>query len=195
MSDQQSGSAPNRSPPRERERSPPRRRSRSRSRSPPRGGGGGGSGKLTGIAARWNERGFGFIKPDDGGEVIAAPVFALGRPRHKTRVLNAPTPQPAACAPRCRPALSFAVARVPFATEEKLLIDGLFAGRAVLAPLPRGTPTPRAGERARVVLVGRGSSATRLCSSGLCSLPKSCSGGLKNMLSNPKPLGARCSLS
>ena len=59
-------------PPRDRERgrdrSPPRRsRSRSRSRSPRRGGGG--SGKSKGTAARWNERGFGFIKPDDGSEV------------------------------------------------------------------------------------------------------------------------------
>mmetsp|Transcript_12290 Transcript_12290/g.30605 ORF Transcript_12290/g.30605 Transcript_12290/m.30605 type:complete len:193 (-) Transcript_12290:317-895(-) len=64
------------------------RRDRSRSRSPYRdggrdreggggrggsvtsgGGGGGGGGKDQGVALRWNaERGFGFIKPDDGGE-------------------------------------------------------------------------------------------------------------------------------
>ena len=43
-------------------------RGRSRSRSPGRGGGGGG-GKMTGVALRWNAKGFGFIKPDDGGEV------------------------------------------------------------------------------------------------------------------------------
>merc|ERR1719424_2485979 len=39
---------------------------RDRSRSPQRGGGGGG--KAGGTALRWNEKGFGFIKPHDGGE-------------------------------------------------------------------------------------------------------------------------------
>ncbi|EOD23078.1 hypothetical protein EMIHUDRAFT_308423 [Emiliania huxleyi CCMP1516] len=41
----------------------------SRSRSPARGGGGGApGGKAPGIPCRWNERGFGFIKPEEGGE-------------------------------------------------------------------------------------------------------------------------------
>ena len=54
---------------RSRSRSPPRR-SRSRSRDGARGGGGGGGGgKSTGVALRWQaDRGFGFIKPDDGGD-------------------------------------------------------------------------------------------------------------------------------
>ena len=39
---------------------------RSRSRSPARNAGG--SDKASGIALRWNEKGFGFIKPNDGGE-------------------------------------------------------------------------------------------------------------------------------
>ena len=63
--------------PRMGDRSPPRderprsRSPRRRSRSPPRdGGGGGGGGKVTGIAARWNDRGFGFIKPNDGSDDV-----------------------------------------------------------------------------------------------------------------------------
>ena len=69
----------------ERERDDRRSRSRSRSprrssRSPPRdngGGGGGGAGFQTGIACRWNERGFGFIKPEQGDEDIFCHVSAI----------------------------------------------------------------------------------------------------------------------
>ena len=53
------------------------RRSRSRSRSRSRGrdcgdggGGDGGAGQQKGIACRWNDRGFGFIKPNDGSEDV-----------------------------------------------------------------------------------------------------------------------------
>ncbi|ETW02513.1 hypothetical protein H310_06009 [Aphanomyces invadans] len=46
----------------------PRRNDRSRSRSPDRDQGN--SKRKTGIAARWNEKGFGFIKPDDGSEDV-----------------------------------------------------------------------------------------------------------------------------
>merc|ERR1711934_1342856 len=59
---------------RSRSRSPPREeRRRSRSRSP-RGGEGG---KLTGVACRWNDRGFGFIKPNDGGEDLFCHVSSI----------------------------------------------------------------------------------------------------------------------
>jgi cold shock CspA family protein len=55
------------------------RRSRSRGRDdPPRGGGGGGGNtRLKGEAARWNPRGFGFIKPLDGGEDLFCHVSGI----------------------------------------------------------------------------------------------------------------------
>ena len=57
---------------RDRSRSRSPRRSRSRSRSPARNPGYGGSpprgDRKTGVAGRWNPRGFGFITPDQGGE-------------------------------------------------------------------------------------------------------------------------------
>lgn len=61
----------------------PHRRSRSRSRSRSRGGsrgrgGGGGDGQRhKGEACRWNPRGFGFIKPFDGGEDIFCHVSVI----------------------------------------------------------------------------------------------------------------------
>merc|ERR1712054_747808 len=48
-----------------------RRRSRSRSRS------GGGSGREKGVACRWNERGFGFIRPNKGGDDVFCHVSGL----------------------------------------------------------------------------------------------------------------------
>ena len=59
----------------DRGRSPPRDDRRSRSRSRSRDGGGGGREK--GTACRWNERGFGFIKPSDGSEDLFCHFSAI----------------------------------------------------------------------------------------------------------------------
>ena len=61
---------------RSRSRSRDRKKSRSRSRSRGRGGGGGKK-RLKGEACRWNPRGFGFIKPADGGEDLFCHVSSI----------------------------------------------------------------------------------------------------------------------
>ena len=67
------------------------RRERSRSRSRERDGGergggggdrggdygGGGGRKVTGVACKWNPRGFGFIRPDDGGDDVFCHCSAI----------------------------------------------------------------------------------------------------------------------
>ena len=66
---------------RSRSRSPGARRDRSRSRSPALGRYGlsssRGGGRKTGVAGRWNSRGFGFIIPDHGGEDVFCHLSAI----------------------------------------------------------------------------------------------------------------------
>ena len=114
-----------------------------------RGGGGGGGvsgppppGKMQGVAKRWNEKGFGFIGPDDGGEESAPPglepVAAPAAPR------AAPAPHPHRMRPSPRRAHAFTAGRILVLVAAESWSVGDHRGRRG-GRIPHHPPAPAHG--------------------------------------------------